>query len=57
MDGVHRTLGMFYSYDALFRLTVVPVDIQQLLGDINKSRRAFKCCGASTVLTKANTVS
>jgi hypothetical protein len=48
MDGVHRTLGTFYSWDASSRLTVVLVDIQQLLGDINKSRRAFKCCGAST---------
>ena len=49
MDGVHRTLGTFYSEDASSRLTVVPVGIQQLLGDINKSRRAFKCCGASIV--------
>ena len=49
MDDVHRTLGMFHSLDALSLLTAVPVLIQQLASDINKSRRVFNCCGSSTV--------
>jgi hypothetical protein len=49
MDDVHRTLGTFYSYNALSILIVVPVLIQRLASDMNKSRRAFNYYSASTV--------
>jgi hypothetical protein len=49
MDDVHRTLGMFSSYDAFSLLIVVSVLIQQLASDINKSRRTFDYCIASAV--------
>ena len=48
MDDVHRTLGMLYSYNVLSILIVVPVLIQQLASDMNKSRRAFDYCSAGT---------
>ena len=48
MDDIRRTLGMLCSYDALWLLIVVPVLIQQLASDTNKSRRAFNYCVAST---------
>ena len=42
MDDVHQTLGMFGPYDALPRLTALPVLMQQLASDINKSILACK---------------
>jgi hypothetical protein len=48
MDDVHKILGKFCLCDALSPLTVVPVLIQQLASDINKSRRVFNCYGAGT---------
>jgi hypothetical protein len=41
MDEVHRTLGMFCLYSMFLLPTALPVLIQQLVRDINKSRRAF----------------
>jgi hypothetical protein len=41
MDGIHQTLGMFCLYNVISPLTAVPVLVQQLASDINKSRRAF----------------
>ena len=48
MDDVHRTLGTSCSWDALYLLTALPVLIQKVASDINKSRRAFNNCSAST---------
>ncbi len=39
MDDIHQTLGMLCLQDSLLLLTDVPVFIQQLAWDINKSRR------------------
>jgi hypothetical protein len=49
MDDVHRTLGMYCSKDALSALTVVPVLIQQLASDMNKSRRAYIYLGSTQI--------
>ena len=42
IDDVHRTLGMYHPRVALSQLTKMPVLIQQLANDMNKSRRASK---------------
>lgn len=47
MDDVHKILGKFCLCDALSPLTVVPVLIQQLASDINKSKRAYYFCAIS----------